>query len=107
MVAVSLRPCPTPGCPTLTRGGRCTTCARHHDAGRGRRQARGYDATHDRERRRWTAILARQPVPCARGCGALIHTGDQWHLDHTDDRTGYLGPSCAHCNLSAAGKAAH
>lgn len=38
---------------------------------------------------------------CAR-CFELIAADDEWHLDHTDDRTGYLGPSHAECNRVAA-----
>jgi hypothetical protein len=37
----------------------------------------------------------------------LILLGQQWHLDHNDDRTGYRGPAHARCNTSAGGKAAH
>jgi hypothetical protein len=37
----------------------------------------------------------------------LILPGTEWALDHTDDRTGYLGPSHKRCNDSAGGKAAH
>jgi hypothetical protein len=29
---------------------------------------------------------------------------DDLHLDHTDDRTGYIGIVHAHCNLSRAGR---
>jgi hypothetical protein len=35
-------------------------------------------------------------------CGQLIEPGQPWHLDHRDDRRGYLGPSHATCNLRAA-----
>jgi hypothetical protein len=31
-----------------------------------------------------------------------INAGEEWHLDHDDSRSGYLGPSHARCNLSAA-----
>lgn len=49
--------------------------------------------------------VATGTVKCAR-CGEYIQPGAAWHLDHSD-RTRYLGPSCARCNTSAAGKAAH
>ena len=35
---------------------------------------------------------------CCR-CNEPIHPGDDWHLDHTDARDGYLGVSHASCNL--------
>lgn len=47
---------------------------------------------------------AGKAIPCAR-CGHPV--GRDFHLDHTDDRTGYLGPSHPSCNLRAAGLAAH
>ena len=94
-------------CPKLTNGGRCPRCTRAADKARGTRQQRGYTSEHDQLRRTWARRIARSPVPCARNCGQLIHPGDDWHLDHRDDRRGYLGPSCATCNLSAAGRAAH
>lgn len=92
------RVCTEPGCPTLTDTGRCDQHKRQADRARGSRQERGYDAAHERERKRWARLL---PLPCAR-CGRLIQRTDKWHLDHTDDRSGYLGPSCAACNVSAA-----
>lgn len=57
---------------------------------------RGYGAAHQRMRR---ALLAafEDGQPCAR-CGRPM-TGDQpLDLDHTDDRTGYLGLSHRRCN---------
>ena len=102
-----MRVCPVPGCPTLTTGGRCSIHASEQDKARGSRQQRGYDAEHDRLRRVWAKRIASAPVTCARGCGTTLTTGDDWHLDHTDDRTAYLGPSCAPCNLAAGGRAAH
>jgi hypothetical protein len=40
-------------------------------------------------------------VTCAR-CGRRIEPGQQWHLDHHDDRRlGYLGASHASCNARA------
>ena len=45
-------------------------------------------------------------MTCAR-CGTRILPEADWHLDHAEDRTQYLGPSHAQCNLSAAGTASH
>jgi hypothetical protein len=57
-------------------------------------------------RANWKLKVDRAEVDCAR-CGHLILPGEKFHLDHTDDRTGYLGPSHERCNTSAGGKAAH
>jgi hypothetical protein len=99
------RACATTGCPNLTDSGRCADCTRKADKVRGTRQQRGYDAAHERARAYVKATLSGRP--CARGCGHVFKRGEPFHLDHTDDRDGYLGPSCPRCNLSAAGKKSH
>jgi hypothetical protein len=99
------RPCPRVGCPELIGKGE-RACAEHraeYERKRGTRQARGYGAGHDELRQRWARIIARQLVSCAR-CGGPITVGMAFHLDHTDDRTGYLGPSHVGCNTSAGGR---
>lgn len=105
-----LRPCLDCGTPTDRAGSRCARCAsarnRTKDAARGNRHQRGYGAGHDRTREDWQPRVEAGLVNCAR-CGQVIQPGLEWHLDHTDDRSGYLGPSHKRCNLSAAGKAAH
>lgn len=61
---------------------------------------RGYGAEHRRIR---AALLPTMPgQPCTR-CGITLRQGDDVHLDHTEDRTGYLGWACARCNTSAGG----
>jgi hypothetical protein len=100
------RPCVEAGCPAIIDTTRCIEHARQRDKERGTRQARGYDANHDSERAKWARIIDAGGWPCGR-CDGRVQPGDDWHLDHTDDRNGYIGPSHARCNLSAAGKAAH
>lgn len=100
------RACSQPGCPTLTTTRHCPDHTRSAEQARGSRQARGYDAAHLQERARWKRPVELGEVDCAR-CGRRILLGQAWHLDHTDDRHGYLGPSHAACNTSAGGKAAH
>ena len=93
--------CPVPDCPAITDGGRCP-------AHRQRSRA-SHDATttsHRKARARVARQVATGTVPCAR-CGHLIQPDDDWHLDHTDDRSDYLGPSHAYCNTAAGGRAAH
>jgi hypothetical protein len=63
---------------------------------------RGYGQRHKELRESWRLRIAGgELVPCAR-CQKPIGTRDAWDLDHTDDRSGYLGPSHRKCNLSAA-----
>jgi hypothetical protein len=103
---MSLRVCSEPGCPELTESRHCDDHAAAHERRRGTRQQRGYTAAHDRLRARWKPKVERGLVDCAR-CGRRILPGDTWALDHTEDRTDYLGPSHAACNNSAGGRAAH
>jgi hypothetical protein len=98
--------CSKPGCPAITSASLCTTHAREADKARGSREQRGYGQAHRNLRQALAQQVAAGKVKCAR-CGEYIQPGQPWHLDHTDDRSGYLGASCARCNLSAAGKAAH
>ncbi len=65
------------------------------------RHARGYTNAHVARRRQLEPLVATGQVSCCR-CGQLIQPGQPWHLDHRDDRSGYLGPSHATCNLRAA-----
>lgn len=104
------RVCIQSGCGTLIEAGlsRCVEHERDRDKARGTRQERGYDAEHDAARRKWLDLIDNGSlVYCARGCGARFRPGDMFHLDHTDDRQGYRGPSCERCNTSAGAKASH
>lgn len=103
---MSLRVCSVPGCPTLTAAGRCQPHERQADQARGTRQQRGYTNQHDRLRKHWAPLVATGNVRCAR-CDEPIAPDEPWALDHTEDRTGYLGPSHKVCNDRAGGRAAH
>ena len=99
------RVCAEPGCPVLTTTTRCTTHTRTQDKARGTRQARGYDAAHDKLRASWQRrIDAGEHVTCWRpDCHAIL-TGRTWHLGHDDhDRAITRGPECTPCNLRHAG----
>ena len=69
-----------------------------------RRRAEYASREHRQTRAAWQRRIDAGPVPCTR-CGQAIVRGMRWHLDHTDDRAGYRGPSHAACNLRAAAKA--
>lgn len=86
-----------PGCPTSNlvpkQGQRCRDCERR----RGGSTARGYGTQHQKLRKLWQDRLLTGPVTCSR-CREPIRANDAWDLDHTDNRTSYLGPSHARCN---------
>jgi hypothetical protein len=65
------------------------------------RHARGYTNAHVARRRQLEPLVATGTVACCR-CDQLIQAGQKWHLDHRDDRRGYLGAAHATCNLRAA-----
>jgi hypothetical protein len=92
-----MRVCAESGCPELTHTTRCPDHTKAKDKARGTRQQRGYDLAHDHLRARWARKVATGQVNCAR-CSQRISPLEPWDLDHTDDRTAYLGPSHATCN---------
>ena len=65
--------------------------------------ARGYGWQHQRLRAQWRPVVEEGGVGCAR-CGQLIVPGSPWHLGHTEDRTGYVGPEHQRCNTQAGGR---
>lgn len=96
------RVCAEPGCPELTDTTRCPTHTRAKDKARGTTSARGYGPAHQRERATWQRRIDRGEVVMCSRCDSPIQGA--WHLDHTADRLGYLGPSHDLCNLRAAGR---
>ena len=76
-------------------------------AGRLTTSARGYGQPHQRARAAWKPLVECGAVDCAR-CGERILPGEAWHLDHDDhDKSRYLGPSHARCNLTAGAAKRH
>jgi hypothetical protein len=102
------RVCSKPGCSRLIpESGFCTEHRRTRERSRGSRQARGYNAGHDRLRAEWEPRVATGTVKCWR-CKQLIDAAGPWHLGHDDhDRSVHRGPEHTRCNLSAAGRASH
>jgi hypothetical protein len=70
-----------------------TQAPRSHHAGR-------LGTPHQQRRRQLEPLVRAGGLNCAR-CGRRIEAGQQWHLDHHDERNGYLGASHASCNASA------
>jgi hypothetical protein len=72
---------------------------------KGSTKPRGYGGSHQKLRKAWARRVAAGLESCRR-CGELIAPGEPFDLDHTDDRTSYLGPSHRKCNrqnLDASG----
>ncbi|MDO4240763.1 hypothetical protein [Micrococcus sp.] len=62
--------------------------------------SRGYGASHQRMRAKYLPLVAAGRAVCAR-CGERIEPQDLWELDHSDDRSTYIGPSHQACNRRA------
>lgn len=87
------RPCPTPGCPELTDGGRCTTCRAAADKARGTATQRGYTGPgHARFRR---LVLTRDPL-CVL-CGHVATVADHWPTSRRDLVAAGLDPNDPNC----------
>lgn len=56
---------------------------------------------HQAERKRWEPVVESGYASCVR-CGLPVVAGAAFHLDHRDDKLGYLGVSHARCNVRAA-----
>lgn len=98
-------------CGELTQARHCGPCATQAELKRGRRQARGYDAEHDRLREWWRPKVERGEVDCHEVvCLEPIRRilpGQPWHLCHDRETGAHLGPGHVRCNTSEGGKAAH
>ena len=101
------RACLETGCPKLIPHpgpSRCRKHRRQRERDRGTRQERGYDAAHDRLRKKWLPKVRAGRVACAR-CGHTIRPGQRWDLGHHDnDRSVYTGPEHEACNRAVAGR---
>ena len=62
----------------------------------------GWGHQHQRRRAALAPYVNAGKATCCR-CHEPIHQGEEWHLDHSDDRTSYNGVAHATCNLAAAG----
>jgi hypothetical protein len=70
--------------------------------------ARGYGREHQRLRAWWQVQIDAGGVRCSRPeCpfpGRVVLPGMLWDLDHSDDRSGYLGPAHRRCNRAAGAR---
>jgi hypothetical protein len=64
---------------------------------------RGYGTAHQAAGRRLEPLVRAGLAVCAR-CGEPLEAGEPFDLDHTDDRTGYLGASHVKCNRGAVSR---
>lgn len=97
-----MKVCSTPGCPNIQREPKCADCRRQAEQARGTRQARGYDAAHERLRAAYQARMnAGERFTCWRCAGPIDPAS--WDLGHHDqDRSRYRGPECRKCNRGTA-----
>lgn len=85
------------------RTGRCVPHQRAQDRQRQSRRGDRYNAAHRATREAYTALVNAGMATCAR-CGKPINPAGDWHLDHNDDGSGYLGPSHPGCNSAATSR---
>ncbi len=64
---------------------------------------RGYGNAHQQARRAWQRKVSAGLCVCTR-CGKGIDPNATWDLDHSDDRTHYLGAAHTACNRSAGAR---
>jgi hypothetical protein len=69
-------------------------------AARGSTSARGYGWRHQQVKKRVGLLVASGAAFCTR-CGEPIDPLDPWDLDHSDDRSRWVGPAHRSCNRSA------
>jgi hypothetical protein len=97
-VSALARPCLVCGQPVVGAS-RCPSCA--PAKAKRKTAARGYGAAH--QARRAKTLTAAYGEACGR-CGKPMLEGQALDLDHTDDRTGYMGFAHAACNRQAGGR---
>lgn len=101
--------CSEPGCPVLVESGRCKVHRQVVEARRGTRQQRGYDARHDRTRRRLLPAAVGQLCPL---CGLVMLPDQGLDLDHSTPLVVdplSRGNRIVHreCNARAGGRLSH
>jgi hypothetical protein len=86
-------------CPRLTPRSRCPDHERARNRARGTTTTRGYGWQHQQRKAQDEAITT-PATPCPR-CGLPLGP-PPWDQGHTDDRTGYQGPTHRRCNRDTA-----
>lgn len=87
-----------PGCRESARARRGNGWALRPPVKAGSTTERGYGVEHQRLRAEWAPLVEEGNERCCL-CGYLIDPGAPWHLDHSEDRTGYRGIAHADCNM--------
>ena len=67
-------------------------------------EMRGYGRRHKAARAALAPTVGAGLAVCSR-CFQPIRVGESWDLDHTGDRSGFLGPAHSSCNRSAGARA--
>jgi hypothetical protein len=94
-------------CPRLTSRSRCPEHERARSRARGTTTQRGYDANHQRLRRKWQRLLnnawglGQAGLACWR-CKQPILWDQPWDLGHYDNSRITAGPEHRTCNRATA-----
>ena len=98
--------CPGRRCPNLIPDSQryCASHQAEYETRRGTPTQRGYGTEHRRLRAQWKARIDAGLQPACTRCPNPILPGQPFELDHSDDRTTWLGPAHQHCNSSTGGR---
>jgi hypothetical protein len=103
------RLCHEDGCATLVFNHKLY-CTEHREIRRAKWRARpstndrDYGVNHQNVRRGYVEAMAGGYLFRCTRCPEYIYPGELWDLDHSDDRTHYLGPAHRACNRAAAAR---
>ncbi len=83
----------------IHEGTKCGLCAKERSQRKGTTSSRGYGRHHQAVRMSWQRSIddPRRAVVCTI-CKEDVNPGEEWDLDHTEDRMGYRGPAHSSCN---------
>lgn len=78
---------------------RCPSCRPKRNRHRESSTQRGYGNEHQKERRRYKALMDQGEQFFCPECGKWVPPDRDWHLAHDHRNGGYLGPAHPRCNM--------